>query len=97
MGDVGNFVNWYVSELWILGRRASLSGELAFIMGDVGNKGNLYYFLPYLPTHIKIFFSSYKTVPKSLRQSLNYSFRKPIFYFRMPCYRFAIMGDVFTL
>ena len=62
---------------------------IRFVMGDVGNKCNLYYFLPYLPTHVKVFFSSYKTVPKSLRQSLNYSFRKPIFYFGMPCYRLA--------
>ena len=58
-------------------------------MGDGGNKRNLYYFLPYLVTHVKAFFISYKTVPKSLRQSLDYSFRKPIFYFSMPCNRLA--------
>ena len=25
MGDVGNSVNWYLAELWMLGMRASLS------------------------------------------------------------------------
>jgi len=55
-------------------------------------KSNLYYFLPYLVTHVKAFFISYKTVPKGLRQSLDYSFRKPIFYFSMPCNRLAYAG-----
>ncbi len=27
---------------------------IRFVMGDVGNKCNLYYFLPYLPTHVKV-------------------------------------------
>ena len=61
-------------------------------MGDVGNKSNLYYLLPYLMTHVKAFFIPYKTVPKSLRQSLDYSFRKPIFYFSMSCNRLAYAG-----
>ena len=40
----------------------------------------------------KAFFIPYKTVPKSLRQSLDYSFRKPVFYFNMSCNRLTYAG-----
>jgi len=58
-------------------------------IGDAGNKGNIYYIFAMPADIYQGFFISYKAVPKSLRQSLDYSFRKPIFYFSMPCYRLA--------
>ena len=35
-------------------------------MGDVGNKSNLFYFGPYLLTHLKVFFTSYEGVKSAV-------------------------------